>query len=461
MSGEDYTVGHQLLLNLECLGFSVDDVVLRKVPTRALPQRYRTFRLDENMFSSGSGATAATEVVLYFIMTSLPWAEVANQLPCSGGMAGQRSSIIQRYNENVQVYLTELDMTFPCVETDQLSSFKKNATHLLELLKHILPKDMGHARRLLTESGHRMAWVCLRLSSIILQHQAIGKIEIYSLTGMPDTKVHQNVLKSQVVRESLKFQSVIEEYQNTENSIKEVTQILLEDYENAKLRKQTIQKQVTSSLNDNTHIDATVTSTALAKRKELLAAFAEVKEKHIDLEKLLSTSNKDEETLSINSLQQTWIESGGDGDLRTAVDDNTYSSNDQLDLVKLSSKWLQCLKEIHEYSSKVSRKKNSGISSIKVLVDECESQLPILKQLLSGLESQNTAMNCDLKPKLESELQLLRKRIQQHPLNSLIALETSRQDSFSTSPQPLGSCPLPIQQNRDTSPSSWLYYPSG
>eukprot|EP01064_Diplonema_japonicum_P033235 TRINITY_DN6501_c0_g1_i1.p1 TRINITY_DN6501_c0_g1~~TRINITY_DN6501_c0_g1_i1.p1 ORF type:complete len:491 (+),score=48.55 TRINITY_DN6501_c0_g1_i1:71-1474(+) len=460
MSEQPNSVINQLLLNLKCLGFDMQAVVLDKVPARGLPPRYLNFKLDSEMFGTGGSNTAAVEILLFFIFQNMPWEGVASVLPCTGGISlNQMGQVRRRYAENASHFFNEMLLCFPCLEIDQLSSFKKQASNLLDLLKHILPPDLGHARRVLTESGPRMAYVCFRLTSYILQHQATGTINPVMITGGPDTTARRNVLKSMLVRETLKFQEITEGYLQAETKLRTAATTLSSDYEDAALRISTYKKRcrkaeligkASMSQDSSKQPDVEV---SLAKRRSVIES---IRDMHKEKDGLFDAlEGKKCYDLTQESLQGTWEAAGGTGKL-------LGEKGQCPDVKSIVKRWAAHLEDLqHTLAKQDSRKKGHGppvIGAANDLSEACTAQMKPLAALLEKARTHNDTITTTLRPRLSIELASLQKQLVSNPLNSLISLEHSL--STSPSPSPASLLPQPVQQSvqRDTSgsPGAWL-----
>eukprot|EP01059_Diplonema_ambulator_P013323 TRINITY_DN23856_c0_g1_i1.p1 TRINITY_DN23856_c0_g1~~TRINITY_DN23856_c0_g1_i1.p1 ORF type:complete len:477 (+),score=54.95 TRINITY_DN23856_c0_g1_i1:58-1431(+) len=447
--GGENTVPHQLILNLNCLGFDLKTVVLDKVPSRGLPRRYNEFVLAEDMFSVSN--SAAVEIVLYFTLDNMPWEAVAEVLPLTTGVApDQMDQVRKRHVDNARHYMRELEMSFPCTEVDQLTSFKKNATYLLELLKHLLPPDLGHARRVLTEAGPRMAFVVYKLTCYILQFQATGRIEPEEITGGLDTISRRNVLKSLVVRETMKFQYIAEKYLEAGKRMRKVGEMMAKDYEVAAGRIAAARKRQKRTENI---VPADGVGGEIARRKDLVD---NIKDLHGCMGVMGNAGEgKVVYDLTEASLQRTWEAAGREGRVES-------------DVRMLVKKWVEHLdalqaavfkqEKMDRFRGKPSAVKSpvKPSSTIADLTLACNTQLPPLTALLEKLSNQNTTVTAHLHPRLSSSLTHLHRKLASNPLNSLLSTSDTSPRTPSPSPLPLTSVPQPIPMRKERSPDTWL-----
>ncbi|KAJ9462334.1 hypothetical protein DIPPA_08211 [Diplonema papillatum] len=491
---DERSVARQLVLNLECLGFNASTVVLGKVPAHGLPARYGGFRLSPDMFEAPNGAAA--EVVLYFLLENLPWEPIADLLPTAAGLAPlQTQQIRTRLVDSARMYLQELSLSFPCAEAAQLTAFKKNAALLLDLLKHTLPCDMGHSRRLLAEAGPRLSWVCLRLSSYILQHLATGGINPQALSG-PASRVRANVLKCGVVRDTLRLQKASEEYVEAAAAIERATAAISGDYESAKQQLADATARVSSADGGQPSMPCGVvppeTLASVQRRKAVLADITELSNQRKGVEAALK--DPPQAVLSQASLNEAWRAAGGVGNVPGSR--RHPAGHSGVDVTGLVTEWVTCLKRIEEAAcvppaatpatprtrgarrpsggppsvlppqqqqQQQARSTHAGAAppSLSELAADCDGQAEALTALLEHLRQQNDAIDGRLRPKLERELVALDAALDRSPLSALIAdtKAASPTRSETPPPRPLAVAPVP-QAQRVIEDEAWLFTPS-
>ena len=485
MEDVDLSVTGQLVLNLECLGFNLHSVVLSKVPIRGLPARYASFRLSPEMFNATN--SAAVEVVLFFILDLMDWEAVAAALPTSAGLTpDQRTQVCARLVENAGQLMSELRLAFPCVEVEQLSSFKKHAASLLELLRHLLPPETGHARRLITEAGHRMAWVCMRLSAYVVQRQATGRLDACAVRGLPATPLHAKVLKARVVRETLRFQKAAEEYLEVEAVVAQTAAQMTADYEAARAKIAQLEAAKAATTGGGAGSPARAAAQhkaahALQRRKQLLDDVQALAAQLEGMDGALSGAGRSE--LSRAALEETWAASGGEGTLAARLGSGSGGGgggggDGSIDLADVARHWVRSLETLNASVAAAGQQKDAkGAGSaasmraraagptrpvppanVAQLVGACEAQLEPLTLLLEKLRRHNRDVQTELRPRMESELVSLSAHVAEtYPLESLLPADL-RGFSLSPVPQPLLSAPVPVHGGTQADDRElWLY----
>eukprot|EP01063_Lacrimia_lanifica_P023159 TRINITY_DN30658_c0_g1_i1.p1 TRINITY_DN30658_c0_g1~~TRINITY_DN30658_c0_g1_i1.p1 ORF type:complete len:464 (+),score=163.54 TRINITY_DN30658_c0_g1_i1:66-1457(+) len=443
---EEYSVSHQLVQNLECLGFDLHATVLKKVPARGLPPRYSAFKVAPDMFNATN--SAAAEVVLFYIFEHMPWDAVAECLPMLVDLGAEdRRAVKNRLVENARHHFAELAMCFPCVELNQLTAYKKQAAALLELLKHLLPSDTGHARRLLTEAGHRLAWVCMRLTSYLIQYHATGGIDPVAITGGADTPVRRRVLQAQVVREALRFQNVAKACVKAEKQLTAAAARISGDLAAAKAKmahvKAAAKEQPATSPEDVAPILATEApiKQVIDDRKAVLDTIDRIYSSVPDVEAVLGGASK--EQLNPAALEATWREARAAAGAASVVPEgvtlahyvaqHAHSAGGVprgdgiLDLGDLGRVWQKKIERLGapppaRRGGGAANPRNGGAAALDLdaMVAACEAQVAPLTTLVAALKSQNDEVEGQLRPKLEAELARLEVDVGQHPLSCLM-----------------------------------------
>eukprot|EP01062_Namystynia_karyoxenos_P076702 TRINITY_DN7570_c1_g1_i1.p2 TRINITY_DN7570_c1_g1~~TRINITY_DN7570_c1_g1_i1.p2 ORF type:complete len:565 (+),score=165.40 TRINITY_DN7570_c1_g1_i1:130-1695(+) len=209
---------HQLLLNLQALGFDPQVLVAARLPSGArVPKRYTQLALSAEALARPS--PPMVELLLFFLLRQqLPWPAVAAAVRCGPGVpADQQQRLQGQLQERAEAALLDIDAAFPCAEPAQPAAFKRAAAELLDCCRHLAPREMGNPRRLLSDMGQRVTWVCLRLSAVALRFLVSGRVPAPDRAGegageeaLPEAQ--RNVLRARLVRETMRWRDLRRAY---------------------------------------------------------------------------------------------------------------------------------------------------------------------------------------------------------------------------------------------------------